>query len=108
MCVFHTGRSYIFVHASLCVVHRSIITFTTVGLGDYVAVCATSDSLWQDFFLSGEAYYLLFGLMITGDIVANSGEHFNRSAFYLAFCILPQTACEFVQTEFCCRHVLLV
>jgi len=67
-----------------------------------VAVCATSDSLWFDFFDSGEDVYMLFGLMITGDIVANSGQHFTRNAFHVISNLLPKTVYIFLRTEWCC------
>ena len=67
---------------------RSVITFTTVGLGDYVKEVPTDHSLWEDSF-SMSLWYVFFGLLIVAAIVNDARDHFQFSFLFAIFVISP-------------------
>jgi len=80
--------------------HWSVITFTTVGLGDYVPMVPGRDSLWIDIF-GPQLYYLFFGLMIVSALLNGAAQVFRLSFFtnfYVTFFWLK----DFAAHELCC------
>ena len=77
--------------------HWSVITFTTVGLGDYVPMVTSSDSLWDDIYY--QVWYIFIGLMVVASILNEAGNHFRLSFFFTVTVTTPRLVVRFFRTE---------
>ena len=82
--------------------HFSVITFTTVGLGDFVLQVGTPTSLWGDFFDTWQCWYIFFGLMCVAGVLAEAKYHFRVGFLYSLFITLPFMALLMASTETAC------
>ena len=80
--------------------HWSVITFTTVGLGDYTAMVPDELSLWTDVF-GRQMWWFLFGLLLVAAIIDGVRDHF-RISFVLNLLLAEQMMRKFVRSECCC------
>lgn len=79
-------------------IHFSVITFTTVGLGDYIPLCATDETLWGGMF-GGPIFYTYFGLLIVGELVNGALEHASLNTLYVLGYLVWVLMIQFYRTE---------
>lgn len=84
-------------------IYFSVITFATVGLGDYIPLCANEDTQWGGIF-GGPIFYTYFGLLIVGELVNGALEHATINAFYVMGYLVWELIGQFFRTEWAPRR----
>lgn len=84
----------------------SIITFSTIGLGDYVPMTGTPASLWGDFLNGSQFWYIFLGLILLAAILNEAQEHCRLSSVFALLLVVPGIMAEMVTIEGCssCAH----